>query len=82
MSFSEKIISASGGKVRLITGIENSQPVWFYLLLSPETYPEYERQIKKGSMDDIRKYGKVLFQGIGEEPPAIIRQVIVERYPA
>lgn len=78
--FAEKIIQSQGALVRLITGREDEKDVWFYLLLHSENYPEYQRQVKSGNMDNIRNYGQILFCGTGKEPPEVIRQVIRERY--
>ena len=67
-SFVDKIMAKEGGVIRLITAQEQGRACWYYLRLSPQTYKDYQRQLKTDKIDVV-DFGEIIESGWGERPP-------------
>ena len=67
-----------------VRGINNANPVWYFILLHDDEYRmrEFHATINSGSDHecDIRKYGNILESGYGEDPPNAILEEMKQEY--
>lgn len=74
-----KLVSERGGQIRFIRAMEQGQPCWFYLRISPQKLAEYERGLTLGALN-IRDFGEILQSGWGAHPPQHLIEFMQETH--
>lgn len=67
--------------VYLVRGTSNGQRMWTYLLVEPLKLPVFKGRLSNpnGSMN-LEEFGRILYSGWGENPPAAIKEQIARDY--
>ena len=73
---------STAGRIMRVTGEEDEDQPWCYLLLvdDEETIREFHDKFKNGQLGNVGNYGEILKSGWGEEPPEKTQEWIEEHY--
>ena len=78
MSFAQKV-SMRSELLWLVKAIDDGEACWYYLLLEKPKLELFKARIKTDTAK-LTDYGKILYSGWGEVPPADIQQKIKEQF--
>jgi hypothetical protein len=65
--------------VYLVRGKDGGQAAWHYVLVDKPKLDAFKRGLATGSLD-VSRYGKILYSGWGQDPPANIVSLIEREY--
>ena len=77
--FTDKLQNSLGDLVYLVRGKDAGRAAWHYVLIDRVKLPLFKQKLKTGSLD-VSEFGKVLYSGWGENPPADIVAEIKKQY--
>jgi hypothetical protein len=71
--------SGAGRFVYLVKGKDAGKAAWHYVLIDRLKLSLFEQKLRKGSLD-VAEFGRVLYSGWGENPPAEIVRAVESQY--
>lgn len=78
-SFAERVQVSKGNFLYLIKGSNGNRPLWHYVLVDKLKLPIFEKKVQSDFID-VADYGEVIESGWGNEPPAHIKEKIIQQY--
>jgi len=79
MKFTAKLQSSRTELLYLVTGAENGQPSWAYVMVDKPKHEMFKVKVKTDYIF-VPDYGTILFSGWGIEPPEDIKQKIKDQF--
>jgi hypothetical protein len=75
----KKARGSQGNLVYLVKGTDKGKAAWHYVLIDKLKLPLFREMLKTGRLD-VARYGKVLYSGWGENPPAAMVESVKKCY--
>ncbi len=74
-TFTDAIGESRKELVRLIKGVDQGRPVWYYVRVEKAKFALYEARVKRKEQINLQDYGEILHSGWGDNPPENIQEL-------